>query len=137
MAQREAPPAQWALNGWLSYHLAIVPIGTVLATWLLLGFTAKAWLWWSSQNDLLLAGQVAPFAAVVYGTTAFLVERTGRYGWTLIQFISRMIGRTDEIAREAHDKGFDSGQQVGFQMGREQGLEEGILLGQQQSRPNG
>ena len=93
---------------WVRYHLAIVPIGTVVATTSLLLSTGSKWQWWGSQTDLVLAGQVAPFGAVVYGTAMFLLERIGRMFWALLQ----------------RDKDIEKG--------RKEGLSEGIQRGQQQ-----
>ena len=43
------------------------------------------WQWWSSERDLILAGQVAPFGAAVYGAAMFLVERISRMFWAWAQ----------------------------------------------------
>ena len=52
---------------------------------MLLLLTGSKWHWWSSAADLLLAGQVAPFGAAIYGTAMFLLERMSRMFWALAQ----------------------------------------------------
>ena len=83
MGEGQAPP--WVSRNWLTYHLALVPIGTVAATTLLLFSTGSQWQWWTSEQDLVLAGQVAPFGVAVYGAAMFLVEEAGRMFWALTQ----------------------------------------------------
>ena len=119
-ARRRSLAGRWISYNWLSYHLAFAPIGTVTATWLLLGFAAGNWEWWRSQDHLIVAGQVAPFGAVVYGTSAFLVERVGRLVWILI--------RRDEDVDKARRDGIEQGRREG----REQGRQEAFHAEQQQ-----
>ena len=103
MGEGQAPP--WVSRNWLSYHLAIVPIGTVVATTLLLLSTGSQWQWWSSERDLILAGQVAPFGAAVYGAAMFLVERISRMFWAWAQRDKDIEKAQDRMARRLQDAG--------------------------------
>ena len=104
MGEGQAPP--WVSRNWLSYHLAIVPIGTVVATTLLLLSTGSKWQWWSSGQDLILAGQVAPFGAAVYGAVVFLVEGISRMFWALTQRNKDIEKAQDRMAKRLQDKGY-------------------------------
>lgn len=106
MGEGSAPP--WVSDNWLSYHLAVVPIGTLLATTLLLLLTGSEWQWWGNQANLMLAGQLAPFGAAVYGTAMFLAERVGRMFWALAQ----------------RKRDIEKGRQEGRQEGREEREQE-------------
>lgn len=109
MEDKEEQAPGWVSNNWFSYHLAIVPIGTLIVTWALLFSTAGAWQWWSREEDLKLAGQVAPFAAAIYGTFMFLAERIGRRAW--------IFYRREKAFEEARKESFDRGYEVGYEEG--------------------
>ena len=111
MRDRVELPPDWVNNNWFRKHLAIAPVGTLVATWLLLGLGAGEWQWWSSQADLTLAGQVAPFGVTAYGTVAFIVEMARR-GWTIL--------RREKDIQQAWEKG----EEYGYQ----RGLEESVSL---------
>ena len=104
----------WVSSNWLSYHLAVVPIGTVATTTLLLFLVGSEWHWWSGGTDLLLSGQIAPFGAAVYGAAMFLAERIFRMFWALAQ-------RKRDI-----EKGLQKGREEGREEGREQ-LEQELI----------
>jgi hypothetical protein len=101
--QREDTDQGWVSSNWFRYHLAIVPIGTVGVTTLLLFLTGDGWHWWSQPRDLVRAGQVAPFGAVVYGTAMFLVENLLRKVWEI---------RNNDI-KKARKEGFQEGRDAG------------------------
>ena len=108
MADKEEQAPARVSNNWFSYHLAIVPIGTVGVTWLLLFVTGDMWHWWSREEDLVMAGQVAPFAAAVYGMFIFLAERIGRKAWS---FFSREKA-LEEARKEPSAEGYRQGQRA-------------------------
>jgi len=65
---------EWLCNNWLGHHLALIPLGTLLTAWLLLGAVGGGWSWWSSASTLAAIGQAAPFAAAVYGAAVLPIE---------------------------------------------------------------
>ena len=64
----------WLSDNWLSHHLTLIPLGTLATTWILLGITGAGFNWWSDPQSLLLAGQVAPFGAAIYGSLMLPLE---------------------------------------------------------------
>ena len=102
-------------SGWLSIYLPTVPLGAVAVTWILLGFMEDSWLWWSGGGELIRAGQVAPFGAVVYGAVMYLLEKTTRFFWP-------RIGRRP--VRWIIKKALQEGIRLGRQMAEEEGQEK-------------
>ena len=112
MRDEEELSPYWVNNNWFRNHLAILPVGTLIATWLLLGLGAGEWHWWSCLRDLTIAGQVAPFGVAVYGTLAFIAEMARR-GWTIL--------RREKAIEQARMEGDEEGFQRGLEEGRRHG----------------
>lgn len=74
---------KWLRENWLRVYLATAPLGTMLVTWLLLYFVGSG-RWWSSRENLELAGQTTPWGGVIYGTAILLLEVSARMLWTLV-----------------------------------------------------
>ena len=69
-------------SNWLRVYLAISPLGTLLVTWLLV-YSAGSGRWWSSRENLELAGQTVPLGGVIYGSAILVLEVSARMLWTL------------------------------------------------------
>ena len=110
MADKEEQAAARVSDNWFNDHLASVPIGTFIVTWALMLSTTGAWQWWSSEEDLKLGGQVAPFGAAVYGVLMLLAERVGRKLW--IRF--RRIRAIAKAREEGYEKGYTEGYEEGL-----------------------
>ena len=74
----------------------------------------------------MLAGQVAPFAAVVYGTAAFVVETIFRLFWTL-----RNVD-VGKARQKGKNEGLEQGRIEGLAQGRLEGREEALRENQEQ-----
>ena len=118
MSDNEIQGPEWLGSSWISYHLAIVPIGTFFVTWILLGFGAGAWLWWASTDELKLAGQIAPFGASIYGTVMLAGDRLFRKGWTLF--------RREKAIEKARGEGKEEGIEIGVKSMQDWLDEQGI-----------
>ena len=69
---------------WARLHLAFLPLGALVVTWLLTLLTG-AWRW-DDRANLDLAGTVAPLGAFAYGALVFVVEWSVRMiFWALAQ----------------------------------------------------
>ena len=58
----------------LNRHLATLPLGTMLTTWTLLAVSGAGTQWWSKSDDLIAAGQAAPFGAALYGSCVLFFD---------------------------------------------------------------
>jgi hypothetical protein len=64
----------WLSENSVNRHLATLPLGTLLTTWLLIKITGTGAQWWSKPADLIAAGQAVPFGAVLYSSLVLLLE---------------------------------------------------------------
>ena len=87
----------WLSENWLSHHLTLIPLGTLATTWILLGITGAGFNWWSDPQSLLLAGQVAPFGAAIYGSLMLFLEIGVRFMFWAIQ---QVINQNDKIRKD-------------------------------------
>ena len=87
----------WLSENWLSHHLTLIPLGTLATTWILLGITGAGFNWWSDPQSLLLAGQVAPFAAAIYGSLILPIEILVR---TMFWAIQQVLNQNDKIRKD-------------------------------------
>ena len=92
----------WLSDNWLSHHLTLIPLGTLATTWILLGITGAGFNWWSDPQSLLLAGQVAPFGAAIYGSLMLPLEIGVRFMFWAIQ---QVIKQNDKIREEGRKEG--------------------------------
>ena len=65
---------RWLSEQSLHRHLATLPLGTLLTTWLLLAVSDAGAKWWSKSADLTTAGQAVPLGAVLYGSSVLLLD---------------------------------------------------------------
>ena len=87
----------WLSGNWLSHHLTLIPLGTLATTWILLGITEAGSNWWSDPQSLLLAGQVAPFGAAIYGSLILPIEIGVR---TMFWAIQQVLKQNDKIRKD-------------------------------------
>ena len=87
----------WLSENWLSHHLTLIPLGTLATTWILLGITGAGFNWWSDPQSLLLAGQVAPFGAAIYGSLILPIEIGVR---TMFWAIQQVLNQNDKIRKD-------------------------------------
>ena len=87
----------WLRENWLSHHLALLPLGTLATTWILLCITGAGSNWWSDPQSLLLAGQVAPFGAAIYGSLILPIEILVR---TMFWAIQQVLKQNDKIRKD-------------------------------------
>ena len=87
----------WLSDNWLSHHLTLIPLGTLATTWILLGITGAGFNWWSDPQSLLLAGQVAPFGAAIYGSLMLPLEIGVR---TMFWAIQQVLNQNDKIRKD-------------------------------------
>ena len=103
----------WLRENWLRVHVALVPIGTLAATWLLRFAVGQPWQWWQSTESIAAMGQAIPLGAAIYGSLISILEGIVRMFWALGQ-----------IAKDI-DKWRSEGREQGRVEGRQQGREEG------------
>ena len=87
----------WLSENWLSHHLTLIPLGTLATTWILLGITGAGFNWWSDPQSLLLAGQVTPFGAAIYGSLMLFLEIGVRFMFWAIQ---QVLNQNDKIRKD-------------------------------------
>ena len=102
----------WLRENWLRVHVALVPIGTLAATWLLQFAAGQSWQWWQSSESIAAMGQAIPLGAALYGSLISILEGIVRMFWALGQ-----------IAKDI-EKWRSEGREEGRQQGREQGRQE-------------
>ena len=110
----------WLRENWLRVHVALVPIGTLAATWLLRFAVGQAWQWWQSSESIAAMGQTIPLGAALYGSLISILEGIVRMFWALGQ-IAKDI---DKWRSEGREQGRVEGREEGRQQGREQGRQE-------------
>ena len=94
----------WLGSNWLSHHLALIPIGTWGATWLLVDITGASSSWWTEWEALKNMGQVAPFGAATYGAFILPLEAGVRaMFWAISQFVKDLKEERKRI-REQRDE---------------------------------
>ena len=64
----------WLSENSVNRHLATLPLGTLLTTWLLIKITGTGAQWWSKPADLIAAGQAVPFGAVLYSSIVLFLD---------------------------------------------------------------
>jgi len=110
----------WLGGNWLGHHLALIPVGTLLTAWLLLGASGGGWAWWSSVQGLVTIGQITPFAAAVYGAAVLPIEAGVRLMfWAISEVLKERKRWSDALAAA------QAGQATARDEGRTEGLEEG------------
>ena len=90
---------QWLLENWLRVHVALVPIGTLAATWLLRFAVGQPWQWWQSSESIAAMGQTIPLGAALYGSLISILEGIVRMFWALAQ-IAKDIDKWRAEGRE-------------------------------------
>ena len=110
----------WLRENWLRVHVALVPIGTLAATWLLRLAIGQTWQWWQSAESIAAMGQTIPLGAAIYGSLISILEGIVRMFWALGQ-IAKDI---DKWRSEGREQGRVEGREEGRQQGREQGRQE-------------
>ena len=102
----------WLRENWLRVHVALVPIGTLAATWLLQSAAGHPWQWWQSSESIAAMGQAIPLGAAIYGSLISILEGIVRMFWALGQ-----------IAKDI-EKWRAEGREQGRQQGRAEGRQE-------------
>ena len=120
----------WLRENWLRVHVALVPIGTLAATWLLRFAVGQSWQWWQSAESMAAMGQTIPLGAALYGSLISILEGIVRMFWALGQ-IAKDI---DKWRSEGREEGREQGREEGREQGREEGREEGRQQGREQGR---
>ena len=103
---------KWLVENWLRVHVALVPIGTLAATWLLRLAAGQSWQWWQSAESIAEMGQTIPLGAAIYGSLISILEGIVRMFWALAQ-----------IAKDI-DKWRAEGREEGRQQGRQEVLKQ-------------
>ena len=117
----------WLRENWLRIHVALVPIGTLAATWLLRFAVGQPWQWWQSSESIAAMGQAIPLGAVIYGSAISILEGIVRMFWALGQ-IAKDI---DKWRSEGREQGREEGRQQGRQELLKQLAEQNIELPQE------
>ena len=89
----------WLRENWLRVHVALVPIGTLAATWLLRLAAGQPWQWWQSSESMAAMGQAIPLGAAIYGSLISILEGIARMFWALAQ-IAKDIDKWRAEGRE-------------------------------------
>ena len=121
----------WLRENWLRVHVALVPIGTLAATWLLQFAVGQSWQWWQSSESIAAMGQAIPLGAAIYGSLISILEGIVRMFWALGQ-IAKDI---DKWRSEGREQGREQGLKEGLELARkerEQGRQEGREAGRQE-----
>ena len=103
---------KWLVENWLRVHVALVPIGTLAATWLLRLAAGQSWQWWQTSESIASMGQAIPLGAAIYGSLISILEGIVRMFWALAQ-----------IAKDI-DKWRAEGREEGRQQGRQELLKQ-------------
>ena len=125
---------QWLVENWLRVHVALVPIGTLAATWLLRFAVGQSGQWWQSSESIAAMGQTIPLGAAIYGSLISILEGIVIMFWALAQIAKdidkwRAEGREQglkeglELARKERDEGREQGRQEVLKMLVEQNIE--------------
>ena len=125
----------WLRENWLRVHVALVPIGTLAATWLLQFAVGQSWQWWQSAESMAAMGQTIPLGAAIYGSLISILEGIVRMFWALGQIAKdintwRAEGREQglkeglELARKEREEGREQGRQEGREAGRQEVLKQ-------------
>ena len=93
------PFLNWLRENWLRVHVALVPIGTLAATWLLRLAVGQPWQWWQSSESIAAMGQTIPLGAALYGSLISILEGIVRMFWALGQ-IAKDINKWRAEGRE-------------------------------------
>ena len=115
---------KWLVENWLRVHVALVPIGTLAATWLLRFAVGQPWQWWQSSESIAAMGQTIPLGAAIYGSLISILEGIVRMFWALAQ-IAKDI---DKWRAEGREQGRVEGREEGREQGREEGRQQVIKL---------
>ena len=92
-------PVDRLAERWVRLHLAFLPLGALVATWLLT-LLAGAWRW-DDRANLDLAGTLAPLGAFAYGSLVFVIEWSVRMiFWALEQRRKDREKTRDQIRAE-------------------------------------
>ena len=92
---------EWLGSNWLSHHLALIPIGTWGATWLLVDITGARSNWWAEWEALRNMGQAAPFGAATYGALILPLEAGIR---VMFWAISQLVKDIKEMRRQREEE---------------------------------
>ena len=96
---------EWLGNNWLGNHLAFIPIGTWVTTWLLVDITGAPSNWWVEWEALQNMGQAAPFGAATYGAFMLPMEAGVRVMfWAISQFIKDLKEERKRIREERDEE---------------------------------
>ena len=90
---------KWLVENWLRVHVALVPIGTLAATWLLRLAAGQSWQWWQNAESIAAMGQAIPLGAALYGSLISILEGIVRMFWALAQ-IAKDIDKWRAEGRE-------------------------------------
>ena len=123
----------WLRENWLRVHVALVPIGTLAATWLLRLAAGQPWQWWQSSESMAAMGQTIPLGAALYGSLISILEGIVRMFWALGQ-IAKDI---EKWRAEGREEGRQQGRQEVLKQLAEQNIElPQELLKEINSHPN-
>lgn len=115
---------------WKAIHLAMVPFGVLISTWLL-SLSAGAWRW-HHRDALEFAGTITPLGAAVYGVAVLTIEGGFRMFWALAQIEKDRKTFREEGRREGRTEGRQEGRTEGRREGRTEGRHEGRAEGRQE-----
>ena len=113
----------WLRENWLRVHVALVPIGTLAATWLLRFAVGQSWQWWQSGESIAAMGQTIPLGAALYGSLISILEGIVRMFWAL--------GKIAEDINKWRAEGREQGLKEGLELARKE-REEGRQQGRQE-----
>ena len=113
----------WLRENWLRVHVALVPIGTLAATWLLRLAAGQSWQWWQSSESIAAMGQAIPLGAALYGSLISIMEGIVRMFWAL--------GKIAEDINKWRAEGREQGLKEGLELARKE-REEGREQGRQE-----
>ena len=117
----------WLRENWLRVHVALVPIGTLAATWLLRLAAGQSWQWWQTSESIAAMGQAIPLGAALYGSLISILEGIVRMFWAL--------GKIAEDINKWRAEGREQGLKEGLELARkerEEGRQEGREAGRQE-----